>query len=51
MQSFMLEQTKQQRDFVERQENEESKNPSVKLPKLELVIFNKNKLKEFWDIF
>ena len=53
MQTFTIDQVKQQREFIDRQEKKDAKLPSVKLPKLELFPFNRNKLKwkEFWDWF
>ena len=53
MQTFMIDQVKQQKEFIDRQEKKDAKLPSVKLPKLELFPFNGNKLKwkEFWDSF
>ena len=53
MQTFMKDQVKQQREFIDRHEKKDAKLPSVKLPKLELFPFNGNKLewKEFLDSF
>ena len=53
MQLFMIDTIKQQREFIDKQEKKEAKLSSVKLPKLELLPFNGNKLKwkEFWDSF
>ena len=53
MQTFMIDQVKQQREFIDRQEKHDAQLPLVKLPKLELFPFNGNKLKwkEFWDSF
>lgn len=53
MKTFMIDQVKQQKEFIDRQEKKEAKLPTVKLPKLEILPFNGNKLKwkEFWDSF
>ena len=54
VQELMVKQLKEQREFFHRYEYKEKKeSTSVKLPKLDLCIFNGNKLKwsEFWDAF
>ena len=42
MQTSMIDQVKQQREFIKRQEKEDSKLISVKLPKLEIIPSNGN---------
>lgn len=53
MQSFMMEQARQQMDFMCRHESKGKESSSVKLPKLNIASFDGNKLKwqEFWDTF
>ena len=54
VQELMVKQLKEQREFFHHYEYKEKKgSTSVKLPKLDLCIFNGNKLKwtEFWDAF
>ena len=45
MQTFMIDQVKQQRECILRQEKKDSKLPLVKFPKLEILPFNGNKPK------
>ena len=44
MQTFMRDQVKQQRGFIDRQEKKDATLPSVILPKIEFLSFNGNKL-------
>ena len=54
MDSIVVDQTKQQHDFLEKQEKKEKELATTgKLPKIDIVTFSGNKLKgtEFWDSF